>query len=56
MDDTELKLMADSIITFVQDINADPTGMATSNVALGVVHSEEKKKKRCSAGAILSSV
>lgn len=44
MDDTELKLMADSIITFVQDINADPTGMATSNVALGVVHSEEKKK------------
>ncbi len=44
MDDTELKLMADSIITFVQDINADPTGMATSKVALGVVHSEEKKK------------
>ncbi|EGA71702.1 hypothetical protein VISI1226_12986 [Vibrio sinaloensis DSM 21326] len=40
MDDTELKLIADSIVTFVQDINSDPTGMATSSIALGVVHNE----------------
>ncbi len=43
MDETELKLIADSIITFVHDINADPTGMATANVALGVVHNESRK-------------
>lgn len=43
MDETELKLIADSIITFVQDINADPTGMAAANVALGVVHNESRK-------------
>ncbi|MEF1171749.1 EAL domain-containing protein [Vibrio sinaloensis] len=40
MDNTELKLIADSIVTYVQDINADPTGMATSSIALGVVHNE----------------
>jgi EAL domain-containing protein (putative c-di-GMP-specific phosphodiesterase class I) len=40
MDDTELKLIADSIVTYVQDINSDPTGMATSSISLGVVHSE----------------
>ncbi|NOH78437.1 EAL domain-containing protein [Vibrio sp. RE86] len=40
MEDSELKLIADSIVTYVQDINADPTGMATSNLALGVVYSK----------------
>lgn len=40
MDDTELKLVAESIVTYVQDINADPTGMATSNLALGVVYNK----------------
>lgn len=43
MDDTELKLISDSIITYVQDINADPTGMATADIALGVVHNETSK-------------
>ncbi|KOO03266.1 bifunctional diguanylate cyclase/phosphodiesterase [Vibrio nereis] len=43
MDTSELKLIADSIITFVQDINADPTGMATPNFALGLVHNESRK-------------
>jgi EAL domain-containing protein (putative c-di-GMP-specific phosphodiesterase class I) len=40
MEDSELKLVAESIVTYVQDINADPTGMATSNLALGVVYSK----------------
>ena len=43
MDTSELKLIADSIITFVQDINADPTVMATPNFALGLVHNESRK-------------
>ncbi|MEZ8099155.1 bifunctional diguanylate cyclase/phosphodiesterase [Vibrio bivalvicida] len=37
VDDSELKLIAESIVTYVQDINADPTGMATANLSLGVV-------------------
>ncbi|WP_394126426.1 EAL domain-containing protein [Vibrio hepatarius] len=40
MEDSELKLVAESIVTYVQDINADPTGMATSNLALGVVYNK----------------
>lgn len=43
IDDSELKLMADSIITFVQDVSADPTGMATANVSLGVVYSKTSR-------------
>lgn len=38
MDEAELKLTAESIITYVQDLNADPTGMAKANASLGVVH------------------
>lgn len=38
IDDSELKLLAQSIITSVQDLNADPTGMAHAKAALGVVH------------------
>lgn len=40
LDESELKLIAESIITYVQDVNADPTGMATSNVSLGVVYNK----------------
>ncbi|MFM2587899.1 EAL domain-containing protein [Vibrio sp. TBV020] len=40
MEDSELKLIAESIVTYVQDINADPTGMATSNLSLGVVYNK----------------
>ncbi|CAM3074760.1 bifunctional diguanylate cyclase/phosphodiesterase [Vibrio neptunius] len=43
VDETDLKLMSESIVTYVQDINADPTGMATSNLSLGVVYSETTK-------------
>ncbi|MGF1910100.1 EAL domain-containing protein [Vibrio kasasachensis] len=38
MDESELKLLAESIVTYVQDLNADPTGMAKANASLGVVH------------------
>ncbi|UPQ90227.1 bifunctional diguanylate cyclase/phosphodiesterase [Vibrio sinaloensis] len=40
VDDSELKLVAESIMTYVQDVNADPTGMASSNVSLGVVYNK----------------
>lgn len=40
VDDSELKLIAESIVTYVQDINADPTGMATANLSLGVVYNK----------------
>ncbi|NVD08821.1 EAL domain-containing protein [Vibrio sp. JPW-9-11-11] len=40
VDDSELKLVAESIMTYVQDINADPTGMASSDVSLGVVYNK----------------
>ncbi|MEF1284687.1 bifunctional diguanylate cyclase/phosphodiesterase [Vibrio sp. M250220] len=39
-EEPDLKLIAESIVTYVQDINADPTGMATSNMALGVVYNK----------------
>lgn len=38
MDESELKLLSESIVTYVQDLDADPTGMAKANAALGVVH------------------
>ncbi|MDA0149054.1 bifunctional diguanylate cyclase/phosphodiesterase [Vibrio sp. LaRot3] len=40
MDDSELKLLAGSIVTYVQDLNSDPTGMASPEFALGVVHNK----------------
>ncbi|KJY84506.1 diguanylate cyclase [Vibrio galatheae] len=40
IDDSELKLAAESIVTYVQDINADPTGTAAANVSLGVVYNK----------------
>ncbi len=40
VDDSELKLIAESIVTYVQDINADPTGMAKANLSLGVVYNK----------------
>ncbi|MGY3572475.1 bifunctional diguanylate cyclase/phosphodiesterase [Vibrio paucivorans] len=43
MDDSELKITADSIVNYVQDINADPTGTAASDLSLGVVHNRESK-------------
>lgn len=46
MDESELRLTSDSILTYVQDMNADPTGMASSNLSLGVVHSKTKSTTR----------
>ncbi len=43
MDESELKIISDSIIHFVQDVDSDPTGTAAANVSLGVVHNEERK-------------
>ncbi|MYM59233.1 EAL domain-containing protein [Vibrio sp. OCN044] len=43
MSESELKNVSESIINYVQGINPDPTGMAKSNVALGVVYNEVPK-------------
>ncbi|MGF1718650.1 EAL domain-containing protein [Vibrio kyushuensis] len=43
MDDSELKIVADSLLSYVQDINSDPTGTAALNLSLGVVHTKESK-------------
>lgn len=43
MDEEELKVTADGIVNFVQDIDADPTGTASAEVSLGVVHNENRK-------------
>ncbi|WP_162063828.1 EAL domain-containing protein [Vibrio taketomensis] len=50
MDESELKILAESIVTFVSDLDADPTGMAKANAALGVVHNSSS----CSASHILT--
>ncbi|MCK6264343.1 EAL domain-containing protein [Vibrio sp. ZSDE26] len=43
MDDSELKIMADSLLNYVEDINSDPTGTSSLNMSLGVVHTKESK-------------
>lgn len=50
MEESELKLISESIVTYVQDINADPTGMASSNLSLGVVFN----KTATSSGELLT--
>lgn len=50
IDDDELKLLAQSIVTYVQNLNADPTGMAQAKASLGVVHNTTS----CSASEILT--
>ncbi|EOW9267396.1 TPA: EAL domain-containing protein [Vibrio cholerae] len=50
MDETELKIVAESIITCVDDINPDPTGMAKANLSLGVV----SNKRQSSTTTLLS--
>ena len=40
MEESELKLIANSILTYVQDVNADPLAISTSNSSLGVVYSQ----------------
>ncbi|MCG9789706.1 EAL domain-containing protein [Vibrio mediterranei] len=43
IDESELKFAANSIITCIQDLNADPTGLSKANASLGVVFNEERK-------------
>lgn len=43
MDESELRLMADSIVNCVNGLNTDPTGLAKPKAALGVAHSKEHK-------------
>lgn len=43
MDDAELQSLSSSIITYVQDLNADPLGVAHADVALGVMHNETNR-------------
>ncbi|GAL20750.1 GGDEF and EAL domain proteins [Vibrio maritimus] len=43
IDESELKFAANSIITCIQDLNADPTGLTKAKASLGVVFNEERK-------------
>ncbi|MGC9403753.1 bifunctional diguanylate cyclase/phosphodiesterase [Vibrio genomosp. F10] len=43
IDDSELKIVAESLLSYVQDINSDPTGTAALNLSLGVVHTKDSK-------------
>lgn len=43
IDEAELKFAANSIMTCVQDLNADPTGLSKAKASLGVVFNEERK-------------
>ncbi|MBE4593209.1 diguanylate cyclase [Vibrio navarrensis] len=45
MDESELKIVADSIINCVQMLNTDPTGTADAKVALGVAHNKDSKTR-----------
>ncbi|MBU2896665.1 EAL domain-containing protein [Vibrio pectenicida] len=43
MDEGELKSISEGIVNYAHGTNADPTGMAKSNLALGVVYNESNK-------------
>ncbi|EKO3958253.1 EAL domain-containing protein [Vibrio fluvialis] len=43
LDESELRLVADGLINAIQVVNPDPTGMATADASLGVVHNKESK-------------
>jgi diguanylate cyclase (GGDEF)-like protein len=43
IDESELKLIADSIVNCVQGLGSDPTGTARANISLGVTHSSQSK-------------
>lgn len=43
IDENELKFAANSIISCIQDLNADPTGLSKAKASLGVVFNEERK-------------
>ncbi|MGR5542823.1 diguanylate cyclase, partial [Vibrio campbellii] len=43
IDESELKLLADSIINYVQSVNPDPTATAALPLALGVIYNDRKQ-------------
>ncbi len=43
MDETELKVVAESVWNCIQDTSSDPTGMTQENAYLGFVHNRSKK-------------
>ncbi|MGF1752647.1 EAL domain-containing protein [Vibrio makurazakiensis] len=43
IDESELKLSADSIVTCIQGLQSDPTGMADADLSLGVTYSSRSK-------------
>ncbi|MGR5243615.1 MULTISPECIES: bifunctional diguanylate cyclase/phosphodiesterase [Vibrio] len=45
MDESELRIIADTIINCVNGLNTDPTGLAKPKVALGVAHSKDLKSR-----------
>ncbi len=43
MDESELRIVADSIVNCVEMLNTDPTGLADAKITLGVAHTKESK-------------
>ncbi len=43
IDESELKLVASSIVNCIQNLGSDPTGMANPHIALGVTYSNKRK-------------
>lgn len=43
VDESELKIIADSIVVCVQDLQSDPTGTASAAISLGVTYSSQNK-------------
>ncbi|WP_070969055.1 bifunctional diguanylate cyclase/phosphodiesterase [Vibrio sonorensis] len=41
VDSAEIKLVAESLANYVQDVNPDPTGTADAEIALGVVYNQQ---------------
>ncbi|MDF2153111.1 EAL domain-containing protein [Vibrio sp. CAU 1672] len=45
MDESELRLLADTIVNCLNSLNTDPTGMAKPKAVLGVAHNKEHKTR-----------
>ncbi|HDM8057177.1 TPA: EAL domain-containing protein, partial [Vibrio harveyi] len=45
MDESELRILADSIVNCVNGLNTDPTGLAKPKASLGVAHSKDQKTR-----------
>ncbi|MBS9899329.1 bifunctional diguanylate cyclase/phosphodiesterase [Vibrio alginolyticus] len=45
MDESELRILSDSIVNCVNGLNTDPTGLAKPKASLGVAHSKDQKTR-----------